>query len=335
MRAVKGTPKHLSKAGQLHGFTYLMLNLEFTCNYKCPKCFNMGAAKQKYPPEQMLTLQDRLDLIGQAQELGGKVVVIAGEGEPTIHKDIRTLVTEINSSSMIPVVYSNGRALHREVIEFYAKNNSVLVLSLDSLQNKRYDYLTGTKNQLQQVLANIQILREIYRGRIETLDDLTVLSTAINTTVSSVNNDEVHAIKEFCAEDIYFICNPLARLGNAVDNWEGLVNPMSKIEDYAPLIRSMSESGGPLTLDSAGLCGYSSNGVAIGPYGHYMTCAYTQLTNDLLGNIKETPLKKAFEYKNAREQEHYKKHGTAPCLVRMPSFQEYLQNLAHVPIVKD
>src|SRR3989338_5000369 len=151
MRAVKGTPKHLSKTGRLKGFTYLMLNLEFGCNYKCPKCFNISTDKPQYPSEQMLTLEDRLDLIRQSKELGGQVVAIAGEGEPSIHRDIRTLVKETNSSEMIPIVYSNGSTLRRDVAEFYADNNAVLVISLDSLKDERYNFLTEarTKNQLQ------------------------------------------------------------------------------------------------------------------------------------------------------------------------------------------
>jgi MoaA/NifB/PqqE/SkfB family radical SAM enzyme len=326
MKVVKGTPKHLSRTGQLDSFTYLMINLDFICNYHCPKCFNIYEEKPKVPSETFLTLDEKIRLIHQAKEMGGKVVVFAGEGEPTIHPNIRELVTATNSLAMIPIVYSNGSALTEEILEFYRRNNTVLVISLDSLINERHDFLTGTKGKLPAVLSNIDRLRQIYRGTIFRQAGLTVLSVAINTTVSGINHDEVPRIKEFCGEDIYFICNPLARLGNAVVNWDNLMHG-ENVVDYMELIRSMSESGGPLTLGNDGLCGYSRWGISVNPCGDYMTCAYTSLTDSLLGNSRQKSLKDAFEYKQGIESMHYAKCGVAPCLVRAQSFQKYILRL--------
>lgn len=326
MKVVKGTPKHLSTTGELSEFTYLMINLEFDCNYKCPKCFNIVKNKSVHSSKEVLTLEDRLNLIHQAKYLGGKIAVIAGEGEPSLHKDTTELVSEINSLNMIPIIYSNGRMLNKKLIEFYKKNNTVIVISLDSLNTDRYNLLTGTKNQLKYALRNIQTLRELYKDTIITKEGIIILSIALNTTVSGINHDELPDIRRFCSDDIYFICNPLAPLGNAIVNWDVLMHRES-INNYSELIKIMSESGGPLTLGSNGLCGYSEWGIAVNPSGEFMACPYTTQTNGLLGNIKTTSLEKAFKSKHELESKHFQRYGASPCLVRADSFDIYLDEL--------
>lgn len=325
MNVLRGTPKHLCHNGKLEGFTYLMFTLPFKCNYRCPKCFNL-VNNVPITSGIPITLQDILHKIEEAREFGGKVVVVAGEGEPTLDPNIKEVISKIDRLGMISIVYSNGSTLTREVASFYYSHNTSLVISIDSLSDEIYDQLTGTKNMLQKVLRNIEITRKIYADTIDEKDRLRTVRIAINATVTSRNRHEIKSIKEFCGDDIYFVCNPLAKHGNAVDNWDKLMED-GDYSSHAELIKELSESGGPLTLDKAGLCGYSINGIGISPQGDYMTCAYTSMTNGLLGNIRDTSLSEAYHRKYSFEKEHYQKHGNAPCLVRDTRFVEYIEKL--------
>lgn len=328
MKVLKGTPKHLSKTGELDSFTYLMINLPFQCNYRCLKCFNLED-NEPVSSEGNLSLDERIRVINDAKEMGGKVVVIAGEGEPSIYRGIKTLVSEISSLGMIPIVYSNGSTLTPELTQFYKDHGVVLVIAFDSLNPEEYNRLTGTRGQYERVVRNIGNVVELNKDEIYTQDDLCVLSVAINTTVTSRNEGEVERIKEFWGDNVYFICNPLARFGNAVENWSRLMKDESleSLPRHRKLIERLSESGGPLTLGTDGLCGYSLWGISIGPSGDYMTCAYTRETNGLFGNIKNLGLKEAFQRKHDRESGHYKAHGVMPCLIRDKSFPSYLEKL--------
>lgn len=326
MKVLKGTPKYLSKTGSLDEFTYLMLNLPFKCNYLCSKCFNHEGGNP-ITSGNPIFLEDRLKLIRDAKKIGGKVVVIAGEGEPSLNKETRRLVSEINSNGMIPIVYSNGSTLTPKLIEFYKENNTTIVISFDSLDPKTYNKLTGTNRQFDRVLKNIRSLMEAYKDTIEKIEDLKIVRIAINTTITSLNEKELSKIKNFWGDNIYFICNPIVKLGNAIQNWDKLVLDKESHKKQKKLIKELSESGGPLTLGSDDLCGYSRWGIAIGPYGDYMTCAYTTETNGLLGNIRNTSLREAFNRKHKIESTHYKSHGNVPCLIRATSFNYYLNNL--------
>jgi len=328
MKTLRGTPKHLSRARQLGSFTYLMLTVPFKCNYRCLKCFNLSN-DQPATEGQPVNLEEILARVGEAKALGGRVVVIAGEGEPTLHKDIRTIVSQIGELGMIPIVYSNGYALTPFMAEFYRERNACLVIALDSLKPDVYRLLAGTKGDaLSLVLRNLANLKKVYADTVEDRDGLRIVRLALNMTICSRNKGEIAEVRAFAGEDMYFVCNPLARHGNAEGNWSALIDSEEDFAEQQRLVQTYSESGGPLTLDRVGLCGYSINGIGIGPYGHYMTCPYTWKTNGLLGTIRDRSLREAYEFKTSIEREQYFKHGHVPCLVRATSFDSFLVSLA-------
>ncbi|MCX6580142.1 MAG: radical SAM protein [Candidatus Aminicenantes bacterium] len=327
MKTLRGTPKHLSKTGELEGFTYLMLNFPFSCNYQCLKCFNL-MDNHPVTTGNPLSLEEIRRTIKEANELGAKAVVIAGEGEPTSHKNIIEIVSLIDQLEMIPIIYSNGSTLNSRFAQKYHDLNVCLVIALDSLNPQVYNMLTNNKGDaLSQVLKNLENIRRVYTDTVEYKNDLKIVRLALNMTVCSRNMSEIEDIKKIAGDDIYFVCNPLARSGNAVANWKKLVESEADFEDFQKLARKYSESGGPLTLNSSGFCGYSLNGIGIGPFGHYMTCAYTTETNGLLGTIRDRNLQDAYKLKTNHERKHYELHGQIPCLVRDLSFKDFLNSL--------
>ena len=329
IRTLKGTPKQLSRTGELNGFTYLMLNLPFVCNYRCTKCFNLDSDKRHMERNKhYLSLDERLNLIDQAAELGGKVVVIAGEGEPSLDKSIRDLVSHAHHKGMKSIGYSNGSMLDKEFLRFYKDHDAALVFAIDSLIPQKYNLLTRTQGLLPKVIRNIQNAIEIY-GEPLLQQGLATYGIAVNTTVSHINENEVKLIRDLWAEKVYFICNPIARLGNACTHWQMFGNNETSVARHHKLIEELSETGGPLTLTCDGLCGYSVWGISVSPTGEYMTCAYTSLTNGLLGNVRKINLQEAFKRKHRLETFHYKQHGQSPCLVRAESFPSYLDTLNH------
>jgi hypothetical protein len=246
-----------------------------------------------------------------------------------LYKDIRMLVSRVDELGMIPIIYSNGYALTPPMVDFYRAKNACLVLALDSLKSDVYRLLMGTKGDaLPLVLRNLQNLRRAYADTIEERDGLRIVRLALNMTVTSRNKAEMADLKAFAGDDMYFVCNPLARHGNAEGNWKAMIDSEEDFAEQQRLVREFSESGGPLTLDRAGLCGYSINGIGIGPYGHYMTCDYTWKTNGLLGTIRDRSLRETYECKNRVEREHYTQQGQVPCLVRAGSFETFLDRLA-------
>lgn len=326
IRTIKGTPKHLFRDGNLNSFTYLMINLPFKCNFRCKKCFNLeNGTPRKYTS--LISLEERLDLINQTKEIGGKVVVFAGEGEPNLDKNIKKMVEYVNNLNMISIIYSNGSTLTKQDIEFYKENNASLIFSFDTLQENLFSMKSLERNIFPKTIINITRAVDSFKELIHEENGLEVLSVGVNSTVNDLNLGEIPILKSLWGEDAYYICNPIAKLGNAINNWSILKR--ENIEDnlIMEIIKENSETGGPLTLTETGLCGYSKNGISISPNGDYMTCAYTNLTDGFFGNIKEIKLKKAWDRKYKKELDYYKKYGGAPCLIRSKYFNEYLNDL--------
>lgn len=305
---------------------YLMINLPFVCNFKCLKCFNIDKTRSS-ELQTTLNLNDYYKKIEESSHLGVKSVVIAGEGEPTLNKTIKEIVSFIYKSELIPVVYTNGSTLSDDLLWFYFNHNVTLVIALDSLNEPIYDRLTQSQGMFHKVLMNIANARKLYSQRIINQNGNTIVQLAINTTISSINHNEIPVIKEFCKDDVLFICNPIARYGNASNHWNELVKDEDEYHLFQKLAKNYSDTGGPLTLNLEGVCGYSRNGISIGTNGDYMTCAYTNKTNGLLGSIKDLSLKEAFEKKYKYESEFYEKYGKTPCLIRDDNFDKYIEKL--------
>lgn len=342
IKTLRGTPKHLSRTGQLEGFTYLMLSLPFRCNYRCLKCFSPRYDDQAAIAGQPITLDEILSVIKEAKILGGKEVVFAGDGEPVLDPNFRSIVLRVEELGMISILYTNGSTLEPGIASFCRQHDVCLVVALDSLKPEVYSLLTGREPTmlgrvlrpdnlrrlyLGRVLRNLNNLRRLYADTAEEKDGLRVLRLALNMTVCSRNKGEIEEIKAFAGDDMHFLCNPLLVRGRAADNKAALVDSEEELAEYQQLAQRHSETGGPLTLDRTGLCGYSTNGIGIGPFGHYMTCAYTTQTNGLLGTVRDRSLAEAYEFKNQAERKHYQKYGPAPCLVRMETFGKFVQTL--------
>jgi hypothetical protein len=58
-----------------------------------------------------------------------------------------------------------------------------------------------------------------------------------------------------------------------------------------------------------------------------MTCAYTVMTDGLLGNVRNSGLKEAFEHKHKKEARYYETYGIAPCLIRSKNYSKYIEQL--------
>ena len=112
---------------------YLMLNLPFSCNYRCLKCCNLDETKQAKSSNGRLTLSELERMFEESQHIGIKVLVLAGEGEPLIDKDFKEIISLASKNNLIPYIFTNGTILSESNIEFLAEHRASLIINLDSL----------------------------------------------------------------------------------------------------------------------------------------------------------------------------------------------------------
>lgn len=307
---------------------YLMLNLPYNCNYRCLKCCNV-LDSQSVPSHSSHLRQEVLrTLISSASTAGIKVLVVAGEGEPLMDPMFREVIELSTRAGLIPYVFTNGSLLDPISVQFLAEHRASLIISLDSLDATRYNRLTGGHGNLPHVLENIANCREVYAGLIESHDGSRLGSLAINMVVNTINCDEVERLRQFCEEDIVFVCNQPTRIGQAEINWSTLYGETPSNAEVDKIMSVVSRRQQPLGTTSDGQwCAYMRNGVSISPSGQVLTCAYAIETEGLYQPLSLNSLTATNTEVMASVERFYQEHGHSRCILRHPKYREFLSFL--------
>lgn len=327
---LRGSVPHLASIGVLNekSLPYLMLNLPFVCNYRCLKCCNLTESHPQESLRKRLTLDQLQQLIEEASSLGFSVLVIAGEGEPLLDKNFRSIVTLASRNRLIPYIFTNGTRLDEDAINFLAEHTASLIISLDSLDSQRYAQLSGKNHSLKTVLTNTERCRTVYSRLHEQTPFGKLVSLAINTVVTLLNMDEVEHIQQFCGDDIVFVCNRPTRIGLAEKNWELLYGSRPETSDVDLIIERFSKEHGPLgsTSDSR-WCAYMRNGVSIGYDGSILTCAYAIETAGSYGTYRQGKLRDVSANVMNSVAAFYVENDHSRCILRHPRYHEFVSSL--------
>ena len=302
-----GSPRYFERQGiELIGkFNCLIMNLPFSCNINCMKCY-----RKKNVHMDDLDIGIRMKVIAEAANMGAKVLYIPGEGEPILHWSvIKKLVEWASLKSMVTVLYTNGLAVDEKKAQWLFDNNVSLIVSMDSLDSKTYKELTGGAT-LYRLLGNLKIIREIYSSDVYCEESTVTTRLAIITIASRQNIHELQKIKEFCKDDMYFICNFPIKIGNAVDNWSKLVG--DDISSLKRISNKLTDTGyGGLSAPlSDGKCVALYSGLTIDTDGNVLPCPAS--INSSVGNVQDDSLVNLWK----KTEDMLKCCGSPQCITR-------------------
>ena len=138
--------------------TYLRESVTDRCNFRCVYCLPEDGAPQ-VPRKQILRYEEIERLVRIFAGLGIRKVRITG-GEPTVRKDIETLVTKVAATDGIEEVAltTNGLSLAWFAPRLAAAGLRRVNVSLDTLDPERFAMLTRG-GRLDRVLAGIEAAR--------------------------------------------------------------------------------------------------------------------------------------------------------------------------------
>lgn len=298
-KLLKFTPKYYESLGSLDEATYLGLNVSDRCNYRCKKCVQGSP----YRKGTKLSMNDFLAMIAKAQdELEIKALFIAGRGETILAgqgssekeylQNYKELVEFANRRGIHILQFTNGYYLTKDITDFLKDKDVSLIVSIDSLDEAIYlDLFRGPKNSFQKVMENLQYARKQFPT--EEINGKKAYRLAINVAVSHNNFQEVKKIREFCGEDIMFICNYPIIGGNFKIHLDDMCKSKAEYEAFRNKVLETSDNKGFSGTTYDGRCGFIFNGLSIDSNGNVLLCPYDTSTGKLFGNIKD--------YKNMRE----------------------------------
>src|SRR3989339_314252 len=278
-----GSPEYHELTGVKSDLIYLMMNFPTSCSLRCRKCALAGKGREM---GETLSGEERVMIIKKAVEAGCRTMAVIGEGEPT--ENFGVMAEGINAAheaGMTTIMFTTGIALDREQANFYCDHGVSLYISLDSLQPRVYQYLTGNGN-LDRVLTNLTVLRAVYAAHpSQPIAGRRLVRLGINTTVSEKNITELPAIRAFANEDIQVVVNPPMRRGRltGTKQWNRFVADNDEQERLTEAARMASDTGGHTSVAN-GVCSYFAHGVSVDVDGAFVTCGYAGETGAKLPN---------------------------------------------------
>ena len=187
------SPKRARKARERGRLLAMRTETSLMCNLACRYCNGTSGT----PPPGEISFETIKDVIAQTKDLGAESVIVIGGGEPTIYSFFRDLISYINDLNMIPVVITNTMTMSKSLAEFLFKSNCSIITKLDSLQEKRQDFLAGIKGAYKKIHEGIKFLQNAgFNG-----GDPKNLRLAASFVTTSLTLDETPDIWRYCREN--------------------------------------------------------------------------------------------------------------------------------------
>lgn len=220
--------------------SYLRVSVTDRCDFRCVYC--MAEDMTFLPKSEVLSLEELDRLCSAFIEKGVKKLRLTG-GEPLVRKDIMTLISRLgrhlDTGKLEELTLtSNGSQLSRFSDDLAKAGVKRINVSLDTLDQDKFARITRW-GQLPKVLEGIKAAKQAG------------LAIKINTVaLRGVNDDEIFAMSEWCAEegfDLTFIeTMPMGEVDESrSDNFLPLSLVRAQLSQRYNLVDSDYATGGP------------------------------------------------------------------------------------------
>lgn len=142
-----------------------------TCNYSCVYCqlgrtqHLINERREFFPKEEILE-----EILFSIDLNRGKIdfITFAGEGEPTLNKNLGWLIRETKKTGIPVAVITNGALLFRDDVREDLSHANVVLPSLDTVFEDTFKVLNRPYRDLkiEKIIGGMVKFRQIYRGQI-------------------------------------------------------------------------------------------------------------------------------------------------------------------------
>lgn len=261
----------------------ISIELSKACNLKCPYCFTNAEYKKTVNSE--LSLDDFKNIILQAKKLGAKTITLGG-GEPLIYPKIRDLVSFINFQKLIPLIFTNGIAITKDLAQFLYKNDASVIMKFNSLDKPEIqNEMVGGVEVFERMQKTISILKEVGFNK----SNPTRLS--IESVICHTNLLQIPKIFRFARKNnIYPYIELITPTGRG-KNYKNILSKEEAKDIFYKLLKIDEKEFGytwiPKPPQVAATCKYYFTSIYINSDGKVQPCPGTDIN---LGNFKKEKL---------------------------------------------
>lgn len=167
--------------GRVHD--YLRISLTERCNLRCVYCMPEEGIVLR-PKSEFMRTEEVLALAEAFVKLGVKKIRLTG-GEPLVRKDANEIIEGLSKLPISLAISTNGILVDKFIDTFKSTNLRSINISLDSLQEERFNKVTR-RNDFQKIRSNIDLLlNEGYHVKLNAV------------IMKEVNEDEILDFIEF------------------------------------------------------------------------------------------------------------------------------------------
>jgi cyclic pyranopterin phosphate synthase len=175
--------------GRVHD--YLRISLTEHCNLRCVYCMPEEGIQLR-PKSEFMRTEEVLAIAETFVKLGVKKIRLTG-GEPLVRKDAKEIIEGLSRLPVSLAISTNGVLVDKFIDTFKVCNLRSINISLDSLQEERFNKVTR-RNDFQKIRSNIDLLlNEGYHVKLNAV------------IMKEVNEDEILDFIEFTKDkNIHF-----------------------------------------------------------------------------------------------------------------------------------
>jgi len=175
-----------------------------TCNYSCVYCqlgktTNKINERRSFFPKEDILREIELSLNVEADH-----ITFAGEGEPTLCKDLGWLIKKTKEMTDVPVaVITNGSLLYREDVREDLLQADVVIPSLDAADTRTFRRINRPHGDLRmdEIIDGLVEFSKAYRGKlyieimlVKNINDSEEVLLAIRDTLNRIKPDGIYIL---------------------------------------------------------------------------------------------------------------------------------------------
>lgn len=285
----------------------LDIELSLRCNLRCKYCYSNAGT----PLKNELSLSEFCSTINQASDLGAKIIVIVGGGEPFCYPHLKELLEYIENIGLKSLIFTNLTLIDKKWASFLWDRQIGVVGKLNSFQPQVHDFLTGTVGSFKKAFKSLEHLKaQGYSNQ-----DLERPLLALETVILQPNYSEIPKMWRYCRNNnIIPYFEMITEQGRMKQNKQLLVDPHKVMELFQRLLVIDETEFGYTWIPHAPIVSYNCT-------RHYFA-SYLKATGELtpcpgvdipLGNVRTTPLKDILNCQEIRILRNIEKYIQGQC----------------------
>ncbi|MDC0357866.1 radical SAM protein [Oligoflexia bacterium] len=290
----------------------------FACQLKCSMC-SVEQYKKSSGQKKILNIDDYSKIAKTAGRLGATTIIVLG-GEPTLYKDLRSLLAVFKKNHFFVHMVSNGVNLTREfLLDLKLSGLDSIFFSLESIEREVNDKIRGA-GHFDNTLKNIELCKSIG------------LEVGLAPVFFPGQIERALAVVDFCHNSgIRASGGQISKIGKAVNlpslSSEEVRRVKEAVDKYPNFVFDWSFSYFPGTACPAG-----REKLGITMNGDVIPCSYNPIS---FGNLFEEDLKEILD-RMGRFSQFKKSYDGCLCSedkCYIENYQSHIANEAEYPIM--